>query len=119
MRLVVEVAQETNASAVQYDVKFAAGMQLMGLEGLTLGVVGEVSTSSSEPWWLTVYTVEPWQALPMLAVPQFEGNFKLYPDSTVVVSAEASMDEWVIVPSFLEARDVYVSIDVAPFNFSD
>ena len=35
------------------------------------------------------------------------------------IDIEATMDQWVIIPGWLEWRDVYVNVNVAPFNSSD
>ena len=69
--------------------------------------------------WLRLESREEYQPIPVLMVPKLNGSLVFYPNGTTLVDVEAAMDQWVIVPEYLEWRDVYINIDVAPFNVSD
>ena len=60
--------------------------------------------------------------MPVLALPALRGLFLFYPDGTLTIEVEASMDEWEIIPGLVEFRNIYVLVNVAPFtplgNFS-
>merc|ERR1712138_174379 len=54
--------------------------------------------------------------MPVLLVPRLTGSVLFYRNGTLLVDVEAATDRWVIVPSMLEWRDVYVNVDVDPFD---
>ena len=82
----------------------------------TIGMMGEFVKGGTS--WLQLDTVEEWQPVPVLILPRLHGLLVLYANGTMKIDVEAWMDQWVIVPNFVEWVDVYVSVDVAPFNAS-
>ena len=66
--------------------------------------------------WMELQTLEEWNPIPVLLVPRLNGSVIFYRNGTLLVDVEAATDRWVVVPSLLEWRDVYVLIDVDPFN---
>jgi len=60
-----------------------------------------------------------WQVLPVLGVQKLNGSLILSPSGMTQLSAEAAVNEGMIVPSLLEWRAVRVDLDVEPFNASD
>ena len=51
-------------------------------------------------------------------VPAANGTLLFYPDGTITIDVEASMDEWPIIPDLVEFRNVSVYVAVAPFKLS-
>ena len=84
------------------------------------GVSGQIVSNGVS--WLELVTLEEWQPVPVLALPRLRGTCLFYPDGTVVIDVDASMDEWEVIPGLVEFRNVSVSVAVAPFqpmgNFS-
>ena len=113
----IRFLKQTNESEPQWQVAFDAGLRVGGENGATLGCTGEIVKGGTS--WLVLESREEWQLLPVLMVPKMNGSLIFYPNGTTLVEVEAAMDRWVIVPNMLEGRNVYINIDVAPFNVSN
>ena len=84
-----------------------------------LGLRGQFISDGDPVAWAELATIEEWNPIPILLVPRLNGTCIFYRNGTVHVGVEAATDRWVIFPSLLEWRDVYVSLDVDPFNPSN
>ena len=54
--------------------------------------------------------------LTVLLLPTLTGSCIFYRNGTVLVDVEAATYRWEMVPEMVEWRDVYVLLDVDPFN---
>ena len=120
VQLSVHLEQQNNESDPVWSVGFAGGLQLgqrrSGNESSAIPVLGVSGTVTSDGTTvLKLTTVEEWQPLPLLSVPQLNGSLVIDPNGTCKVDAQATMDKWVLVPDLLEAEGVRVLVDVDPF----
>ena len=102
---------------VNYRVGFEGGLQVLGADsGIpVLGVRGRIVSDGVS--FLELATVEEWRPLgDMFALPTMNGTALFYPDGSVDITATASLSRQVVIPSLLELRDMYVYVDVGPFN---
>jgi hypothetical protein len=99
-----------------YRVGFEGGLKIGGDWGPpVLGVRGRIVSDGVS--WLELATVEEWRPLgDMLPMPKLNGTARFYPDGSVDITATASLSRSVVIPSLLELRDMYVYVDVGPFN---
>ena len=72
---------------------------------------------SGEHTYLELTTGEEWHPLPILALPRMQGTMTMYENGTTKVDIAAELDTWTIIPDFLEASHVSVSVDFEYFNF--
>ena len=92
------------------------GLKIGGDSGIpVLGVTGRFVLDGVSS--LELVTVEEWRPLgDVLAMPKLNGTALFYPNGIVDVEVTATLSRQVVIPYLLELRDVYVSVDVAPFN---
>ena len=101
---------------VNYRVGFEGGLKIGGDSGPpVLGVRGRIVSDGVS--FLELATVEEWRPLgDMFALPKMNGTALFYPDGSVDITATASLSRQVVIPWLLELRDMYVYVDVGPFN---
>ena len=100
----------------EFVIEGKGGLKIGGDSGIpVLGVTGRILTDGTTS--LELVTLEEWRPLgDMLVLPKLNGTALFYPDGMVDVEVTATLSRQVVIPYLLELRDVYLYVDVAPFN---